>query len=173
MVLFPYRSTSASLLHLLQELSPGPSHPVWLLILPVLHGLPGASLTAMPLGRWMSESHRTCGAEPEHDTEPLVPSVWLFPEYNFAAHCQNGLSELHPREAPSQLLCAPVGQKKLEYNPMYQGKPAILKYCHLVAVKWSHGSQLSVTQWSYKPCHAEPHKTDRSWWRVLTKCGPV
>ena len=54
-----------SLLHTLQELSPRPSHPVWLLISPVLHGLPGASLTAMPLGRWMSESHQTCGAEPE------------------------------------------------------------------------------------------------------------
>ena len=109
----------------------------------------------------------------QNDSEPLVPSVWSFPEHNFAAHCQNGLSELHPREAPSQLLCAPVGQKKLEDNPMYQGKPAILKYCHLVTVKWSHGSQPCVTQWSYKPCHTKPHKTDRSWWRVLTKCGPV
>ena len=27
--------------------------------------------------------------------------------------------------------------------------------------------------WNYEPCHAGPLKTDRSWWRVLTKHGPL
>ena len=34
---------------------------------------------------------------------------------------------------------------------------------------WSHGSQPCVTQWNYEPCHAGSPKTQRSWYRVLTK----
>ena len=41
-----------------------------------------------------------------------------------------------------------------------------------------HGSQpccgagACITHWIYEPCHAGPPKTDGSYWRVLTKCGP-
>ena len=28
-----------------------------------------------------------------------------------------------------------------------------------------------LTQWDYEPCQVGPPKTDRSWWRVLTKHG--
>ena len=35
------------------------------------------------------------------------------------------------------------------------------------------GEMACVTQWSYEPSHARPPKTDRSQWRVLTKCGPL
>ena len=38
---------------------------------------------------------------------------------------------------------------------------------------WPHGPQPCLTQWNYEPCHAGPLKTDGSWWRVLTKCGPL
>ena len=38
---------------------------------------------------------------------------------------------------------------------------------------WSHGPEPHLTQWNYKPCHVGPPKTDRSWWRVLTKHGPL
>ena len=38
---------------------------------------------------------------------------------------------------------------------------------------WSHGPQLFLTQWNYEPCCVGPPKTDGSWWRVLTKCGPL
>ena len=34
------------------------------------------------------------------------------------------------------------------------------------------GEGTCVSQLSYEPCHAGPPKTDRSWWRVLTKRGP-
>ena len=27
--------------------------------------------------------------------------------------------------------------------------------------------------WNYKSCCVGPPKTDKSWWRVLTKCGPL
>ena len=42
-----------------------------------------------------------------------------------------------------------------------------------------HGSQpcrgevACVSQWSYEPCHARPHKMYNSEWRVLTKHGPL
>ena len=38
---------------------------------------------------------------------------------------------------------------------------------------WSHGPQPYLTQWNYELCHVEPPKMDGSWWRVLTKCGPL
>ena len=38
---------------------------------------------------------------------------------------------------------------------------------------WSHGPQPCLTQWNYEPCHVGPSKTDGSWWRVLTKRGPL
>ena len=39
--------------------------------------------------------------------------------------------------------------------------------------KWSHGPQPCLTQWNYESCHAGPPKSERSWWRVLTKRGPL
>ena len=30
-----------------------------------------------------------------------------------------------------------------------------------------------LTQWNYEPCRVGTRKTDGSWWRVLTKCGPL
>ena len=30
-----------------------------------------------------------------------------------------------------------------------------------------------VTQWNYEPYRARPLKMERSWWRVLTKCGQL
>ena len=38
---------------------------------------------------------------------------------------------------------------------------------------WSHGPQPWLTQWNYDPCRVGPPKKDGSWWRVLTKCGPL
>ena len=38
---------------------------------------------------------------------------------------------------------------------------------------WSHGPQPCLTQWNYEPCCVGPPKTDGSWWRVLTKRGPL
>ena len=37
----------------------------------------------------------------------------------------------------------------------------------------SHGPQPCLTQWNCKPCRVGPPKTDGSWWRVLTKRGPL
>ena len=34
-------------------------------------------------------------------------------------------------------------------------------------------SKPCVTQWIYEPCPAGPPERDRSWWRILTKCGPL
>ena len=40
-------------------------------------------------------------------------------------------------------------------------------------LNWSHGPQPCLTQWNYEPLRVGPPKTDGSWWRVLTKCGPL
>ena len=37
----------------------------------------------------------------------------------------------------------------------------------------SHGPQPCLTQWNYEPCCVGPPKTNRSWWRVLTKRGKM
>ena len=34
-------------------------------------------------------------------------------------------------------------------------------------------SQPHLTQWNYESCCVGPPKRDRSWWRVLTKCGAL
>ena len=33
--------------------------------------------------------------------------------------------------------------------------------------------QACLTQWNYEPCYVGPPKLDGSWWRVLTKHGPL
>ena len=38
---------------------------------------------------------------------------------------------------------------------------------------WSHEPQLFLTQWNYELCCVGLPKTNRSWWRVLTKCHPL
>ena len=37
----------------------------------------------------------------------------------------------------------------------------------------SRGSQPCLTQRNYEPCQVGPPKTDRSWWVILTKSGPL
>ena len=44
---------------------------------------------------------------------------------------------------------------------------------HKKLTKLTHRSQPCLTQYNYEPCHVAPPKTDGSWWRVLTKCGPL
>ena len=36
-----------------------------------------------------------------------------------------------------------------------------------------HMDHSCLTQWNYEPCSVGPPKTDGSWWRVLTKYGPL
>ena len=46
-------------------------------------------------------------------------------------------------------------------------------HSHRKLPNWSHGSQLCLTQGNYELCRAVSPKTDGSWWRVLTKRGPL
>jgi len=55
-------------------------------------------------------------------------------------------------------------------NPMRIPFPSVIKENYS---NWSHGPQTCLTQWNYEPCCVGPPKTDRSWWRVLTKRGPL
>ena len=38
---------------------------------------------------------------------------------------------------------------------------------------WSHGPQPCLTQWNYEPYRVGPPKMDGSWWRFLSRCGPL
>ena len=38
---------------------------------------------------------------------------------------------------------------------------------------WPHGPQPCLIQWNYEPYYVGPPTMDGSWWRVLTKCGPL
>ena len=38
---------------------------------------------------------------------------------------------------------------------------------------WSRGAQPCLTQWNNEPCLVGPPKMDGTWWRVLTKRGPL
>ena len=38
---------------------------------------------------------------------------------------------------------------------------------------WLHGPQPCLPQWNYEPCPVGLPKMDGSWWRVLTKRGPL
>ena len=42
-----------------------------------------------------------------------------------------------------------------------------------ITENWSHRPQPCLAQWNYEPCHVGPPKMDGSWWRVLTKRGPL
>ena len=33
--------------------------------------------------------------------------------------------------------------------------------------------EVVLTQWNHEPCHVGPPKMDRSWWKILTKHGPL
>ena len=58
---------------------------------------------------------------------------------------------------------------------LYQ-RPDRLKKKKKVTENWSiwlHGPQPCLTQWNYEPCCVGPPTMDGSWWRGLTKRGPL
>ena len=84
----------------------------------------------------------------------------------------------------NQLCCCYCSTAKLcptLCNPMGCSRPGssvltcLLAFAHIhvhwVVIHWVKGAW--VTQWSYGPCCAGPPKTERSYWRVLTKHGPL
>ena len=54
----------------------------------------------------------------------------------------------------------------------WAGRPGLLQSMGLQSF-WSHEPQPCLTQWNYEVCCVGPSKTDGSWWRVLTKHGPL
>ena len=60
-------------------------------------------------------------------------------------------------------------------------KPLILLYQRADIVNPNYRKLANLITWTtalcksmkHKPCHVGPSKTDGSWWRVLTKCGPL
>ena len=60
------------------------------------------------------------------------------------------------------------------YNPLIHQRADRLKTTVTENLPiWPHGPQPCLTQWNYEPCQVGSPKMDGSWWRVLTKCGPL
>ena len=66
------------------------------------------------------------------------------------------------QEASTSLLSSSI-RVQTEWKPQ----------CQETNQNWPHGSQSCLTQWNYESCHVESLKMGKSWWRVLTKCGPL
>ena len=80
----------------------------------------------------------------EPDQDPVSPTV-----------------SLSHQEASKPLILLPQRADRM--------KTTITENCS----NWSHGPQPCLTQWNYEPCRVVPPKMDGSWWRVLTKRGPL
>ena len=57
-------------------------------------------------------------------------------------------------------------------SPLHLGMRYLLTVTPAPYNSHSSATQPCLTQWKYEPCRVGPPKMDRSWWRVLTKCGP-
>ena len=77
------------------------------------------------------------------------------------------LLQHHTSEA-SILKCSAFFMVQLSHPYMTTGKTIVS-----TIPDWSLGSQPCLTQGNYEPCHVGPPKANSSWWRVLTKRGPL
>ena len=69
-----------------------------------------------------------------------------------------------------------MGEKVKENCSMCQKNPTASRMKTTITERWKlndHINQNPVYQWTYETCHVGLSKTDGSWWRVLTKCGPL
>ena len=80
------------------------------------------------------------------------------------------LSEQDP-VSPSQSL--PSGSFHKRINLIHQRADRMKTTITESLPNWSHGWQPCLTQWNYEQYCVGPHKTNWSWWRVLTKCDPL
>ena len=101
------------------------------------------------------------GAQPHLSADNWVEDLWSMtlpsrPRPSFP-HRQSITSEASTSLSSSSI------RGQTEWKPQKQK----------ISQNWSAGSQPCVTQWNYEPLHTGPHKMDRSWWRVLTKRGPL
>ena len=80
-------------------------------------------------------------------------------------------SEQDPVSSLSQSI--PSGSFHKPFSLLHQGRQSG-NHNHRKLTNLNHmGPQPCLTQWNYEPCHVGPPKTDRSCWRVLTKCDPL
>ena len=74
----------------------------------------------------------------------------------------------HHSSKSSILQCSAFFMVQLSHPYMTTGKTIAL-----TIPDWPLGSQPCLTPGNYEPCHVGSPKTDGSWQRILTKCGPL
>ena len=130
-------------------------------------------------------------APSQSDQGPVSPSVSL-------SHQEASISLLF-FSIRGQTEWKPQSQKTNQTDHRDHSSVQLLSRVRLFAIPWiaAHQASLTITnsrsslrltsiesvmpsspqpcliQWNHEPHHVEPSKTDRSWWRVLTKCGPL
>ena len=95
--------------------------------------------------KWMSNWTKLNWAWPcPPDQDPVLP-----------------IANLSHQEASTSLLSLSI-RGQTEWKPQSQKTN-----------QTDHMDQTCLTQWNYEPCHVGLPKMDGSWWRVLTKRGPL
>ena len=110
----------------------------------------------------------------ELDKAVVHVSVWL-------VFCDCGFHSVCPLMDKDKRIMEAYWWERLIEGETWKVKVKSLSRVGLLATPWtaayqappSMGSQPCLTQWNYEPCHVGSPKMDRSWWRVLTKCGPL
>ena len=93
--------------------------------------------------------------------------VLFFTIYNTTEH---GLAHQNETQFPPQSV-SPI-RKLPQTSYLYPSEGRQTENHNQRKLK-SHGPQPCLTQWNYEPFRVGPPKMDRSWWRVLTKPGPL
>ena len=132
--------------HWVQQCMLGPFEGVWHYLHHLHHSLVSSQIT----GREHS---------PTHQQKVGLKIYWAWPRPSEQDPVSPTVRLSH-QEASVNLLSLSV-RGQTEWKPQSQKS------------NWSHGPQTCLTQWNYEPCYAGPPKTDGSWWRVLTKRGPL
>ena len=107
------------------------------------------------------------GLQPKQDTVQFSRSVMsdsLKPHglQHARLPCPSPTPGAYSNSCPPSQWCHPtITSSVIPFSVSLQSFPA----------SGSHRPQPCPTQWIYEPCCVGPPKTDRSWWRVLTKHG--
>ena len=83
------------------------------------------------------------------------------------------LSEVATMTCPSWVALHGMAHSFIELDKAVIHVIGLVSFLWLWFSIWSHGPQPCLTQWNYEPCYVGSLKMHGSWWRVLTKCGPL
>ena len=115
---------------------------------PLLHRLPELTQTHV---HWVSDAIQLASPTDVIFCSPLLLLPWIFPNIRVLSN----ESTLHIRWSKYWSFSFSISPSD-EYSGLISFR-----------IDWFD----LLTEWNYEPCCVGPPKMDRSWWRILTKCG--